>query len=192
MTPSSTTPPPKTGVLTEHTPAREEAGATAAGGGGQYKRRQHVVRPHLDALLRLRQHFDLGIYSSATARTVQRALSLIHNALGPALRGGGGNGGGGGGGSGGVAQQQQHHHHQPPPLFAVVLHRDHCGPDPFWAARADGRPWSTVKPLAAHGFDVRATVLVDNDYHKSVEGEEANMLLMPDWLQEPGEQRGGG
>jgi len=66
------------------------------------------------------------------------------------------------------------------------MHRDHCAPDPHWHRRADGKEWSTVKPLAAHGLDLSCTVLVDNDWHKSVEGEEANMLLVPDWLQEPG------
>ena len=66
------------------------------------------------------------------------------------------------------------------------MHRDHCAPDPNWRSRPDGQEWSTVKPLASHGLDLCRTVLVDNDSHKSVEGEEANMLLVPDWLQEPG------
>jgi hypothetical protein len=72
------------------------------------------------------------------------------------------------------------------PLFEVVLHRDHCERDPHWASRPDGKEWSTVKPLASHGLSLLTTVLVDNDWHKSVAGEEANMLLVPDWLQEPG------
>jgi hypothetical protein len=71
------------------------------------------------------------------------------------------------------------------------MHRDHCAPDPNWAARPDGKEWSTVKPLASHGLDLKRTVLVDNDWHKSVAGEEANMLLVPDWLQEPGGWRAG-
>ena len=66
------------------------------------------------------------------------------------------------------------------------MHRDHCAPDPNWRDRADGKEWSTVKPLASHGLDLCRTVLVDNDSHKSVQGEESNMLLVPDWLQEPG------
>jgi hypothetical protein len=59
-------------VLTDHTPPREE---------GRYIRRDHVVRPHIERLLALRQHFRLGIYSSATLRTVNRALGLVRSEL---------------------------------------------------------------------------------------------------------------
>ena len=60
------------GVLTDHTPPREE---------GRYVRRDHVVRPRVEALLALRRDFILGVYSSATVRTVQRALGLIRGEL---------------------------------------------------------------------------------------------------------------
>jgi len=40
-----------------------------------------VVRPHIEGLLRLRRRFILGVYSSATLRTVNRALGLIRSEL---------------------------------------------------------------------------------------------------------------
>jgi hypothetical protein len=69
--PSRTAAPPA-GVLTDHTPPREE---------GRYIRRDHVVRPHIERLLALREHFRLGVYSSATLRTVNRAVGLIRSEL---------------------------------------------------------------------------------------------------------------
>lgn len=74
-TPAPPPPPPRpAGVLTDHTPPREE---------GRYIRRDHVVRPHVERLLRLREcgSFRLGVYSSATLRTVNRALGLIRQEL---------------------------------------------------------------------------------------------------------------
>lgn len=70
------------GVLTDHTPARME---------GKYRVRQHVVRPHIEELLRLLPDFRLGIFSSATRRTVNNALGAIHRELraAAAARGGG-------------------------------------------------------------------------------------------------------
>lgn len=55
-----------------------------------------------------------------------------------------------------------------------------------WRSRPDGKEWDTIKPLARQGFDVRRTILVDNDHYKSASGEEDSMFLMPHWEQEPG------
>ena len=41
----------------------------------------HTLRPFLDHLLRLVRHFQLGIYSSATLPTVQKALDKINTHL---------------------------------------------------------------------------------------------------------------
>ena len=35
-----------------------------------------------------------------------------------------------------------------------------------------------------HGLALETTLLVDNDAHKAVAGEEANMLLVPHWMQD--------
>jgi hypothetical protein len=43
--------------------------------------RDHVVRPHIEELLRLLPHFRLGVFSSATTRTVKTALGVIHRRL---------------------------------------------------------------------------------------------------------------
>lgn len=65
-------PAPSPGVLTDHTPPREE---------GRYLRRDHVVRPQIERMLALREHFTLGVYSSATLKTVNRALGIIRAEL---------------------------------------------------------------------------------------------------------------
>ena len=44
-------------------------------------RRDHVVRPHISAILELRHRFVLGVYSSATMRTVQTAMARIRSEL---------------------------------------------------------------------------------------------------------------
>lgn len=44
-------------------------------------KRQHIVRPHIAELLRLLPHFRLGVFSSATTRTVRTALQTLGNAL---------------------------------------------------------------------------------------------------------------
>lgn len=48
----------------------------------RYMKREHIVRPHIAELLRLLPHFRLGVFSSATTRTVRTALQ----ALGATLR----------------------------------------------------------------------------------------------------------
>jgi hypothetical protein len=48
---------------------------------GRSIRRDHVVRPHIECLLALREHFRLGIYSSAMRHTIDRALALVRSNL---------------------------------------------------------------------------------------------------------------
>lgn len=40
-----------------------------------------MVRPHIEELLRLLPHFRLGVFSSATSRTVNTALGVIQRRL---------------------------------------------------------------------------------------------------------------
>lgn len=39
------------------------------------------MRPHIEELLRLYPHFRIGVFSSATVRTVNQALDTLHAAL---------------------------------------------------------------------------------------------------------------
>ncbi|KAF6264014.1 hypothetical protein COO60DRAFT_267782 [Scenedesmus sp. NREL 46B-D3] len=142
------------GVLTDHTPSRSEKKC----------RRNHVVRPHIEELLRLLPHFRLGVYSSATAGTVAKALDVIHRRLAAIAQA-----------KGGLYVPAISD------LFSVVCDRSCCRPDPKWLSREDGKEWDTIKPLRQLGFDLRRTLLVDNDDYKSQEGEESSMLLVPHW-----------
>lgn len=47
----------------------------------RYIVRDHIVRPQIEELLRLLPHFTLGIFSSATKRTVNTAMGVIHRKL---------------------------------------------------------------------------------------------------------------
>ena len=180
----------------------------------------HDLRPGVHHLLRLRGRFRLGVYSSATRGTVQRALTKLHGNLANAaaqaearvLREAEAPREPGQpepaaaqeqhqqqaaeareeerqeGAQHGEAQQVQQAQQAaaaalalPQPLFEVVLCREHCRPaDPeSIAARPDGRPWDTVKPLGAYFADLSRVALIDDSPHKSLAEEAANMVVMP-------------
>ena len=81
----------------------------------------------LGALLRLREAgFQLGVFSSSTARTAEKAAARIAAQLGLGM---------GGRAAAGAAEAA--------PLFAAMLHRDHCVAEPY----RNGKSWDTVKPL---------------------------------------------
>jgi hypothetical protein len=69
------------------------------------------------------------------------------------------------------------------PLFErrLLLHRSHT----FLASQehvgAGGKGWDTVKPLLPYFDRLHRVLLIDDDAHKAVVGEEANMVLMPCW-----------
>jgi tryptophanyl-tRNA synthetase len=67
-------------------------------------------------------------------------------------------------------------------LFPIVLSRNHCTPDTEWQHRDDGEPHDTVKPIAAHGFDLTKTVLIDDSPRKVLQGELDNSLVVPTLL----------
>ena len=50
-----------------------------------------------------------------------------------------------------------------------------------WQQREGGEEHDTVKPLAANGFDLKTTILIDNEWQKGAPGEESNLLEMPTW-----------
>jgi len=124
----------------------------------------HTLRPGVQNLLRLKNHgYELGIYSSATERTVKIALSRLERGVGKGETG----------------------------LFDVMLHREHCAlASQVGCMRDGGKPWDTVKPLAKYFGDLRV-VLVDDSSHKSYPGEEASMLVLPTWEDAAAESRPG-
>eukprot|EP00775_Hariotina_reticulata_P002545 gene2545-2848_t len=155
------------GVLTDHTPAK-----------GRFRERGHVIRPHIEELLRLLPHFRLGIYSSATWRTVDTALALLHQTLKHK-----------------AAQTGRGHIVSLTQSHAMQSSNDWwCGGDVLDGLSGGKRCWLlvvTVVMLAADGVMLllwrpwRRTVLVDNDAYKSAEGEEGSMLLVPHWENDP-------
>ncbi len=81
-------PPEPAGVLVEESKYEQLAqqrggrGGSYRGGGGRLPpRRGFRARPGVSQLLRLHTHFQLGIYTSATHYTVDRALGSISSAL---------------------------------------------------------------------------------------------------------------
>ncbi|GLC33747.1 hypothetical protein PLESTB_000111500 [Pleodorina starrii] len=127
------------GTLTCHTSVRKAQGVTK-------------LRPGTEHLVRLREHFRLGIYTSSTLRTVQTAMEMLEQAAGGELfeRG-------------------------------LVLHREHTQPAPAGHLDAGGNAWDTLKPLGRYFSRLDRVLLVDDDAYKSIAGEEANMLLVPCW-----------
>ena len=138
------------GVLVHHLKKR------ADGGNSWYH--THVLRPGVSRLAELKEHFDLGIYSSATLKTVKLAIASIELHLG-------------------WTDRQTR-------LFDVVLHREHCVlAKTLGLQRSDGNHWDTVKPLRRYFRQPDGYVLVDDSPHKSIPGEEESMIVVPEWTQ---------
>eukprot|EP00750_Incisomonas_marina_P016661 INCI19265.1.p1 GENE.INCI19265.1~~INCI19265.1.p1 ORF type:complete len:512 (-),score=22.97 INCI19265.1:295-1830(-) len=70
----------------------------------------------------------------------------------------------------------------PRSLFDRVLCRDHTELAP---PEVQSKPWDTVKPLEKNFGDLRRVLLVEDTSKKSVPGEEANLILMPQWQLDP-------
>ncbi|GIL89115.1 hypothetical protein Vretimale_16148 [Volvox reticuliferus] len=66
----------------------------------------------------------------------------------------------------------------------LVLHREHTAPAPAGHVDAGGKAWDTTKPLGRYFSRLDRVVLVDDDSYKSIEGEEANMLVVPCWQED--------
>ncbi|KAL4452322.1 hypothetical protein ABPG75_007984 [Micractinium tetrahymenae] len=133
------------GCITSHTSMRRSSGI-------------HKPRPGIHHLRRLKEHFHVGMYSSASHKTVDTALALLEGAAGP--------------GDG--------------PLFdhRLILHRSHTALAPLAHVEAGGKAWDTVKPLRPYFQRLHRVILVDDDSFKAVAGEEGNMLLMPCWKED--------
>lgn len=114
-----------------------------------------TVRPGIGHLVSLLPHFRLGVYTSATRPTAQRAIAAVEQALS-------------------VAQTQRlralgyrtpgaPHGRE---LFDVLLTREHCRPDLGWRQRAGGEPWDTTKPLSVHRIATHRCILIDDSLRK--------------------------
>eukprot|EP00210_Caulerpa_lentillifera_P004310 g4113.t1 len=131
------------GTLTSHTKQRRAS-------------RINKLRPGVKHLLRLKERFRLGIFTSATLRTVQTVLQMFHNELGEELF-----------------------------EAELVFHRDHTAPiSRKFAEKMGLKPWDTVKPLKRLFGDISRVVLFDDDHWKADKDEQANMVLVPSWTKE--------
>ena len=132
------------GTLTNHTAQRRSSGAT-------------TLRPGTHHLRRLQEAgFQVGIYSSSTSRTIQKAVSLLEAALQK--------------GADANAPKLQ-------TLFSVRMDRLYCDLSP----NKNGRPWDTVKPLGKYLDDLSRVVLFDDDSYKILDSEKGNHVLVPQW-----------
>ncbi|KXZ44994.1 hypothetical protein GPECTOR_60g773 [Gonium pectorale] len=127
------------GTLTSHTSVRKAQGITR-------------LRPGTSSLLRLKERFRLGIYTSSTVRTAHDAIAQLEAA------------------AGGELFERK-----------LVLHREHTVPAPPGHVDAGGDPWDTLKPLKCYFAALHRVILVDDDAYKSIKGEEASMLRIPCW-----------
>jgi hypothetical protein len=128
------------------------------------KNRLNRPRPGVHHLRRLTALFRVGVFSSATLPTVQAAVHMLEESAASAAGPG-------------------------PPLFdpRLLLHRTFTRPVPKKRVEAQGRewrPWDTWKPLKLHFSRMHRVVVLDNDAHKAVPGEESNMVLVPGWEEE--------
>ena len=142
-------------------------------------RHVHTVRPGLESLLRLKEKYDVGIYSSATERTVRGAVGkMLHMGVsgGPTNKDHTQYGGQGGDLHGRVELRTFGD------LFDVMLCRDHCVlATDVGIMREDGKPWDTVKPLKSYFGSHGRVILIDDSKHKSFPGEEEQMIVIPTW-----------
>lgn len=127
----------------------------------------HTLRPGVANLIKLKEHFDLGIYSSATERTVKFAIKKIDACLA-------------------LSRKEDGLEESLFSVFDVVLHRKHCVlASEAGLSRKDGKPWDTVKPLERYFVDFAShVVLIDDSSHKSWPGEENCMVVLPTWSHE--------
>lgn len=133
------------GTLTSHTAAKRSSGKS-------------LMRPGIHHLRRLQEHFRLGIFTSATQRTLLNVVPLLEEAAGPGT-----------------------------PLFAdqsLILHRSHTVKASASHVAAGGKEWDTVKPLHKWFKHLDRVLLMDDDAYKAVPGEEANMIVIHCWEEE--------
>eukprot|EP00884_Botryococcus_braunii_P016520 jgi/Botrbrau1/3551/Bobra.0078s0008.1 len=135
------------GTLTSHTAKRYSAGI-------------NKIRPGVHHLHRLKGKFHLGIFSSASARTVKTVLPMLEKAADM--------------GDGGKLFDA-------PPL---ILCRHHTVPAPSHHIQAGGNHWDTCKPLHKWFRGLHRVLLIDDDAYKALPDEAGNMVQMPCWNDE--------
>ncbi|BDA48138.1 probable bifunctional polynucleotide phosphatase/kinase at N-terminal half [Coccomyxa sp. Obi] len=131
------------GTLTSHTARRQSAGI-------------NKIRPGVHHLMRLHDTFRIGVFTSASLRTVQTVVPMLESAAGSTGR----------------------------PLLAekdFILTRSHTEAAPDLHVLGGGNKWDTVKPLNKWFKDLSRVFLVDDDAYKAVPSEENNMIVVPCW-----------
>ncbi|KDD74627.1 hypothetical protein H632_c1173p0 [Helicosporidium sp. ATCC 50920] len=137
------------------------------------------ARPGVEHLVRLLPHFELGVYTSATERTVRQCLAQLHREIQREW----------------VKRRTEPDgaawpDSVPARLFSPILVRSHCSaPTPEAIAARGGNPWDTLKPLARYFSALDRVVLLDDSAHKILPAETRNHLLVPAWVS--GEREGG-
>lgn len=105
----------------------------------RYTLRTAFLTPISPSPLPMQSHFRVGVFTSASKRTVQVAVAMLEEAAGVG-----------------------------PPLFdpKLVLHRVHTQPAPPEHIASGGKPWDTVKPLHRHFGRLHRVILMDDDGYK--------------------------
>lgn len=158
-------------------------------------RRQYYVRPGLEHLCRLVPHYRLGVYSSATERTVVRALARVNNEIQKNEKHGSFVGQESLPESPCSSEEQRREGETmkqdgrrtltdigSESIFEVILCRNHCilAKD-AGLGRDGGRDWDTVKPLSPYFEKLSHVMLIDDSPHKSMPVESSNMIVLPTW-----------
>lgn len=98
--------------------------------------------------------FRVGVFTSASKRTVSVAVDMLEKQAG-----------------------------EGPRIFdpALLLHRVHTEPAPQTHMAAGGKAWDTVKPLHKYFKNLHRVILMDDDAYKALASEQGNMLHVPCW-----------
>ncbi|KAL0046319.1 hypothetical protein WJX82_009128 [Trebouxia sp. C0006] len=146
-------------IVPSQLPQKDHSGTVAPGSNpGDYTTGKSLIRPGIEHLRRLQGVFRLGIFSSATAPTVETALPTLESAAGPG-----------------------------PALFphhSLIFHRGHAAKAAGSLIEPGRKAWDTVKPLHKWFKHLHRVLLLDDDAGKAANGEAQNMILVHCWKDE--------
>jgi hypothetical protein len=121
------------------------------------------LRPGIERLKELKDAgYRLGIYTSAMTRTAKESSDMISAACGCDVF------------DPGLILHRDHTRPCPPPTEPEVESEDPSN-------KRKRQNHDTIKPLAPYFSKMNQVILFDDDAHKSCEGEERNLCLVPKW-----------
>lgn len=115
------------------------------------------IRPGIEQLHRLLPHYQIGIYSSSSPKTVDEVIMAIQEEAGESDNG---------------------------TLFddpEMVLHRSHTLPATVCEQNRSGKYWATVKPIHPYFPDMSSVLLIDDEPNKVLTEEITNLVTIPPW-----------